>query len=72
MLRAVHDSGDPEAWVRERLRAGERLMGFGHRVYKVRDPRAEVLSAAKDVVGFTGAGVSSGRQGSGRGSPENT
>jgi citrate synthase len=48
MLRAVHDSGDPEAWVRDRLDAGERLMGFGHRVYRVRDPRASVLSAAAE------------------------
>jgi citrate synthase len=48
MLRTVHESGDPEAWVRERLEAGERLMGFGHRVYRVRDPRARVLSAAAE------------------------
>jgi citrate synthase len=48
MLEAVHDSGDPEGWVRERLDAGERLMGFGHRVYRVRDPRAAVLSTAAE------------------------
>jgi citrate synthase len=48
MLRAVRESGDPEAWVRERLDAGERLMGFGHRVYRVRDPRAAVLSSAAE------------------------
>ena len=30
------------------LARGERLMGFGHRVYKVRDPRADVLSRAAD------------------------
>lgn len=35
-----------EAYLRARLEQGERLMGFGHRIYKVRDPRAEVLSAA--------------------------
>jgi len=46
MLRAVHQSGDPEGYVREKLAAGERLMGFGHRVYRVRDPRAAVLEAA--------------------------
>jgi citrate synthase len=33
-----------EGWIRNRLARGERIMGFGHRVYKVRDPRAEVLS----------------------------
>ncbi|MBI3785652.1 MAG: citrate synthase/methylcitrate synthase [Deltaproteobacteria bacterium] len=37
---------ETESWVREKLVAGERIMGFGHRVYKVRDPRAEVLGAA--------------------------
>ena len=46
MLRTVHERGDPERFVREKLDAGERLMGFGHRVYRVRDPRAAVLSAA--------------------------
>lgn len=46
MLREVHETGDPEGYVRETLDAGERLMGFGHRVYRVRDPRAAVLSAA--------------------------
>lgn len=35
-----------EAVLREKLERGERLMGFGHRVYKVRDPRADVLSVA--------------------------
>ena len=34
-------------WVEEAILAGDRLMGFGHRVYKVRDPRADVL---KNVV----------------------
>ncbi|MBM4244517.1 MAG: citrate synthase/methylcitrate synthase [Deltaproteobacteria bacterium] len=33
-------------WTAEALAGGERLMGFGHRVYSVRDPRAEVLAAA--------------------------
>ena len=37
-----------EAVLQARLDAGERLMGFGHRVYKVRDPRAEVLGAAAE------------------------
>src|SRR5215218_5100169 len=35
-----------EAYLRAKLEKGERLMGFGHRIYKVRDPRAEVLGAA--------------------------
>ena len=37
---------EAEAAVREVLARGERLMGFGHRVYRVRDPRADVLGAA--------------------------
>ena len=37
-----------EAVLQAKLEAGERLMGFGHRVYKVRDPRAEVLGAAAE------------------------
>jgi citrate synthase len=49
MLQEVHEGGDPEGWVADRLEAGERLMGLGHRVYRVRDPRAAVLqSAAED------------------------
>jgi citrate synthase len=37
-----------EAYLREKLERGERLMGFGHRIYKVRDPRAEILAAAAE------------------------
>ncbi|WP_255151551.1 citrate synthase/methylcitrate synthase [Halorarius halobius] len=48
MLQDVHEHGDPEGYVRETLEAGDRLMGFGHRVYRVRDPRAAVLSAAAE------------------------
>ena len=33
-----------EPWIRNEIAQGRRIMGFGHRVYKVRDPRAEVLS----------------------------
>jgi citrate synthase len=46
MLKDVYEHGDPEGYVQETLDAGERLMGFGHRVYRVRDPRAAVLSSA--------------------------
>ena len=37
-----------EPCLREKLERGERLMGFGHRVYKVRDPRADTLAAAAE------------------------
>jgi citrate synthase len=43
MLDEVEASGDPVAWVRNALDRGERLMGFGHRVYRAEDPRAKVL-----------------------------
>ncbi len=45
-----------EADIRARLERGERLMGFGHRVYKVRDPRADVLSAAATRLNDAGEG----------------
>ena len=48
MLLEVHESGDAEGYVRETLASGERLMGFGHRVYRTRDPRAAVLSRAAE------------------------
>lgn len=44
-----------EEVLRAKLAAGERLMGFGHRVYKVRDPRAEVLSLAARRLYSSGA-----------------
>jgi len=48
MLESVHESGDPAGYVAATLDGGERLMGFGHRVYRVRDPRAAVLSTAAE------------------------
>jgi len=48
MLKEIHEEGDPEGWVRDALESGERLMGFGHRVYRVRDPRAAVLQSAAE------------------------
>jgi citrate synthase len=43
MLEEVEREGDPARWVRRALDNGERLMGFGHRVYRAEDPRARVL-----------------------------
>ncbi len=43
MIEAVERSGDAAGYVRSVLDRGERLMGFGHRVYRAEDPRAEVL-----------------------------
>jgi len=39
---------ETEDYVRQTVAAGGRLMGFGHRIYKVRDPRADVLSRAAE------------------------
>lgn len=44
-----------EPVLRAKIERGDRLMGFGHRVYKVRDPRADVLAAAADRM-FTRGG----------------
>jgi citrate synthase len=43
LLDAVERSGDAAATVRAVLDRGERLMGFGHRIYRAEDPRARVL-----------------------------
>jgi citrate synthase len=43
MIEEVERSGNAEAYVKGLLDKGERLMGFGHRVYRAEDPRARVL-----------------------------
>jgi citrate synthase len=48
MVREIGWPERAEAVLREKLARGERLMGFGHRVYRVRDPRADVLAAAAE------------------------
>lgn len=48
MVFEIGEASRAEQIMRAKLEQGERLMGFGHRVYKVRDPRAEVLSVAAD------------------------
>jgi citrate synthase len=58
VLKMLEDIGTPEnaeGWVRAALGRKERIMGFGHRVYKVRDPRAALLSdAAEQMAARTG------------------
>ena len=51
----IGDASRAESVLRAKIESGERLMGFGHRVYKVRDPRADVLAAASERM-FTQAG----------------
>ena len=48
MVFEIGEASNAEAFMRAKLERGERLMGFGHRIYKVRDPRADVLSRAAE------------------------
>ncbi|HEX3582575.1 MAG TPA: citrate synthase/methylcitrate synthase [Thermoanaerobaculia bacterium] len=48
MVFEIGDASRAEGYLRRKIEAGEKLMGFGHRVYKVRDPRADVLAAAAE------------------------
>jgi citrate synthase len=53
-------SGDIGAWAEKKLAAGERLMGFGHRVFRLGDPRAALLRTALERLGQT-LGPAAGR-----------
>jgi citrate synthase len=55
MVFEIGDASRAETILRRKIEAGERLMGFGHRVYKVRDPRADVLAAAAERLYERGA-----------------
>ncbi|HHW39258.1 MAG TPA: citrate synthase/methylcitrate synthase [Bacillales bacterium] len=44
MIEEIGSLSNAESWVRNKLENNEKIMGFGHRVYKTRDPRAEALS----------------------------
>jgi citrate synthase len=46
LLGAVAVADDVDGWIERRLIAGERLMGFGHRVFRGNDPRAEAMRVA--------------------------
>lgn len=48
MVFEIGEAANAEPYLRKKLEAGEVLMGFGHRVYKVRDPRADVLQVAAE------------------------
>ncbi|CAN5852175.1 citrate synthase [soil metagenome] len=51
MLADIDKSGrDPADWVHDVLERKERVMGFGHRVYKATDPRATVLRELADAI----------------------
>jgi citrate synthase len=48
MLTAIGEPSRAPTWLENELQAGRRIMGMGHRIYRVRDPRAAVLEAAID------------------------
>ncbi|MBI5284908.1 MAG: citrate (Si)-synthase, partial [Chloroflexi bacterium] len=51
--KTVEEIGDPQRaidYIKEKIEAGEKVMGFGHRVYKTEDPRAhELRGVARDL-----------------------
>ena len=51
MLEEVAEMGDPEKWVRDTLDSGRRIMGFGHRIYRVEDPRSRILKQTARELG---------------------
>jgi citrate synthase len=51
MIEDIERTGDAEAYVKGVLDRGERLMGFGHRVYRAEDPRARVLRRTAQELG---------------------
>jgi citrate synthase len=57
MLDAIGTRERIKPWVDSALARGERLMGFGHRIYRVRDPRADVLKGAIERLAGGDAGL---------------
>lgn len=51
MLDSIGEASDARAWLEAALERGDRLMGFGHRIYRVRDPRADALKRAIGKLG---------------------
>ncbi len=51
MLQSIGRPENARAWLTKRLASGERIMGFGHRVYRTEDPRSRVLKRlAREIV----------------------
>jgi citrate synthase len=78
MLDALRGRPDVAGWLAAELAAGRRLMGFGHRIYRVRDPRADVLkaqvaklrAAAERAPGGVAGGAASGVAGDAAGADD--
>ena len=56
MLDEIGAPERAEAWLEAALGRGDRLMGFGHRIYRVRDPRADALKTALKALDAAGGG----------------
>jgi citrate synthase len=60
MLNEIGEIANARPWIEQALARGDRLMGFGHRIYRVRDPRADALKRAVRALtpdaGLLGAG----------------
>lgn len=54
MLDAIGTPDRAEDWIEAALDRGDRLMGFGHRIYRVRDPRADALKGAVEALARAG------------------
>ncbi len=51
MLDAIGTPDKAEAWIRASVEKGERIMGFGHRIYKTDDPRSVMLRGVAERLG---------------------
>jgi len=52
MLKEIDESdADPDEWIEQAVEEGRRIPGFGHRVYSVRDPRANILASYSERLG---------------------
>jgi citrate synthase len=51
MLDAIQKPENAEAWIRNAVESGDRIMGFGHRVYKTDDPRSVMLRGVAERLG---------------------
>ena len=51
MLDAIGTPDKAEAWIRSSIERGERIMGFGHRIYKTDDPRSLMLRGVAERLG---------------------
>ena len=59
MLKEIGTPENAEKWIRNAIDSGKRIMGMGHRIYKVRDPRAAIFEQA--IKKFESTGTSTGR-----------